>query len=177
MLANGINNPAFIAKVENRTKERNYAVQSHESAHAAAAGSYGGGVNIIFGSDALGKPIAVGGFVPIKSPPIVNAFTPMNKIEQAQSQARTVAFAAIAPMGLGGEAGELSGADKAVYAHAMTAAAAADHARSQRIAFEGNIATKADKKPNANEPLSREKIAGVEKQNQNKPNKPLNIFA
>lgn len=125
MVLKGIN-PAFIANIEKRTKDRNDAVQSHEAAHAAAAGPYGGGIHIQFGSNELGQPLALGGHVPIKMPPMVDVFTPMKKIEQAQSHARTVAFAAIAPRD------ELSSADKAVYAQAMTALATADRAKSER---------------------------------------------
>jgi len=146
-------NPAFAAQVKEKSDKRTRDVENHEAAHAAASGPYGGGININFGSDELGNRVALSGNVPIKMPPAVTYKNPMPVIENTEKHAETVAFAAIAPAALGGEAGELSSADKAIYNAALKAKALAGSAKSQRLSFEAQM-TDRGQQPKRNESLN-----------------------
>ena len=95
------NNPKFQAF---RAK-RNAEVMAHESAHAAAAGSFGGAIHI----DYDGNGVATGGHVPIQMPSL-DSSDPSKTVGHAQ----TVINAATAP------GADMSGQDAAVAAQAQS---------------------------------------------------------
>ncbi len=166
---------AFAAKVKAKSDARTADVESHEAAHAAAAGSYGGGINITFGSDQLGNRVALGGHVPIQMPPKVSFKNLLSDIDKAEKHAEIVAFAAVAPAGLGGNAGKLSAADIAVHSAALKARALAGSARSERLSFESQLEQKGQK-PNRSEPLNEGLLAQADNKKESQ-RKPLNLFA
>ncbi len=122
-------------EITQRTNRRNRDVEAHEDAHERAAGPYATGKTINFGTDRLGNPFATGGHVRIIMPPKVTFKSSMSQIQQAEEHAKTVAAAAIAPLTLGGEAGRLSAADKAVYAQANAAFSKANDAKSRKLSL------------------------------------------
>ena len=142
-------------------------VNKHEDLHQQVAGSFAKGKTIETGSDELGNAIATGGHVEVKMPPSVTFQAPMSQIEKAEQHARIIAESAIAPASLGGDAGILSAADQSVYAQATSAIGAASSAKSQRTAFEGQIAQQSGQKPDKNQELRPEDTQ----------RKPLNIIA
>lgn len=173
----------FEQKVTEKTLKRNNDVQAHEDAHEKVAGQYGSGKTIDFGSDQIGNPIATGGHVNVQMPGMVNFQQSLEQIEKTKEHARIVAAAAIAPESLGGEAGKLSAADKAVYAQATAALGSATIAKYQRMQFEARLATQGEKKPAKNQELTPEMFNRVEKpkkaetSNSHEGRKPINIFA
>lgn len=101
-----------------KLKDDNYRhIMAHEMAHASAAGSLGGGINIVY--DGNGVPVA--GFVPITIPGI----NPNNP-EQSLAQARQVYSAAVAP------GGDMSAADSGVASRAMSVMGRAQVLMSQK---------------------------------------------
>lgn len=173
----------FSQQVAEKSKQRNQDVQKHEDLHELVAGPFATGKTIDFGSDQAGNPIATGGHVNVQMPPIVSFKAPMAQIQQAEEHARAVAASAIAPSTLGGDAGTLSSADKSVFAQASIGLGTATAAKSQRLVFEGQIASREGKTPDKNQELNAEMINGArnpQQTPQGKPQqerKPLNIFA
>jgi hypothetical protein len=125
-----------------RLQRRDAEVRAHEMAHAAAAGSFGGGASFTYVTGPDGHQYAVGGEVPVR---IVGGRTP----EEAIRNAAQVRAAALAPA-------EPSGQDRAVAAEAaaIEAAARAELARSR------TAETRAGTVAPAREPAPPEPVAG-----------------
>lgn len=125
-------NPEYAAKVHAKSEKRTEGVRQHEEAHAAAAGPFGSGINIVMGSNELGKPEAKSGNVKVAMPAKADPRLPNNEIDNIITHARTVARAARAPEGLGDEAGQLSDADIRVYNQAMVSLSMAESIKAQK---------------------------------------------
>jgi len=96
----------------NQIRQQSYQdIYSHEAAHKAAAGRFGGPINIQYD----GNGIAVAGHVNVAMPVI-----DPNNLDGTIAHAKTVMTAATAPEGLSGFAGQLSDADMNVASQAQS---------------------------------------------------------
>ncbi len=100
----------------NKMKQQRYDdVMAHEQAHLSAAGHLAAsGIHLDYGANG----VVTGGHVMIRVPEAGSADMPEDKLKQIISDARIARQAADAPSSLGGDAGELSGADKRIIAKA-----------------------------------------------------------
>jgi len=117
----GKSRPEDEAKIE-QLRRRDAEVRAHEAAHAAAAGSFGGGASFSYETGPDGKQYAVGGEVPVR---MMGGRTPEEAIRNA-AQVRAAALAPANP----------SAQDRAVAAEAaaMEAAARAELAEKRKPA-------------------------------------------
>ncbi len=124
-------NPLF-KQFKRRLMQRDAAVRAHEAAHQSAAGSLGGGIRLetntqtFTGADGQSQSVTYvdGGSVNITMPGLPSG-PPSTEAEKKEvssllAQYKQVEAAAVAPASLGGEAGELSGADISIAAMAQS---------------------------------------------------------
>lgn len=163
-------------QIKQETDQRNRDVNAHEDAHKSAAMSFGGAKVVENGRDALGNKVALGGHVSIQMPPVVTFHAPMTQIEKAEKHAAIVSFAAVAPRSLGGDAGKLSDADRAVHAQAEKALLAAHSAKFERVSFEGKSSKNTGQQLDRNQEINSALFAKV-KNAGNKSRTPFNIYA
>ncbi len=102
----------------NRMKQQRYNdVMSHEQAHLSAAKHLAAsGIHLDYDSNG----VVSGGHVMINVPKPGTKNMSMKELEQNKADARIAREAAYAPAFLGGDAGELSGADKSIIAKASS---------------------------------------------------------
>ncbi len=131
---------AFKARIDKRTAD----VVAHEEAHLAAAGriASGGPSYDTKTFDVAGTPVTgiVGGHVNVKVPGKVSFKASKEQIARTMKDAELTIASAEAPLGLGGDAGRLSDADKSVAAAGRAVLASAQAAFGKREALDAKLA-------------------------------------
>jgi len=124
---------------EGRINEQNKAIQSHEEAHMRAAGPQANGSPVYNTTSIFGHTLITGGHQGVNVPSEIGFMAAKPQIENTMKAAQYTINGAEAPSTLGGMAGELSDADRAVAARGRAVLSSSKLAFRQRETIDSRL--------------------------------------
>lgn len=128
-----------MASFEGQINNQNRAIMAHEEAHKAASGPQASGSPVYNTTSIFGHTLITGGHQNVNVPGEISFMAAKPQIENTMRAAQYTINGAEAPAALGGQAGELSAADRSVAARGRAVLSAARMAFGQRETIDARL--------------------------------------